>query len=358
VAAYCQNSSCGTVNYRPYGGGKIRWRYGTEPWQEIIGADNYEINPLYGSPKQYVWSYDMGRAILSYSYITPGSNYRCNNSPSSLRQCEGIFLNPRGSSDLSRKVSSVFAPIYKYRVSNQAIADLACYPGGQTPADFYCGIPTGYRQVDILCHGIGTYSSTPVWVNTWLGTKSFGASAPGYMLQVPHGGEYSVVYNPLANTYVGVIPGSYDWKYFNFITTANVAPTSYLLNIFDKNGALIRAETRATYPEVQVIPCSLSTETKAIVIKKLANLERIEINNTGIPSECLNVYTSGITTDFQAQICSSPGCPPPQYEVICCAPCQSCPAGTCAVQCGNQICCYGADGISKQSIALANYCPS
>jgi hypothetical protein len=128
--------------------------------------------------------------------------------------------------------------------------------------------------------------------------------------------------------------------------------------IFAQNGTLIRTETRATCPEVQVIPASLATDTKSLKIKKIADLERIEVNNIGIPSECLNFYTTWVSTEFKAQICSDPGCLPPQYEVICCATCESCPAGTCAIECGNQICCYGADGISVQSIALANYCKS
>jgi hypothetical protein len=109
---------------------------------------------------------------------------------------------------------------------------------------------------------------------------------------------------------------------------------------------------------VQLVPASLATDTKSIAIQKAANLERLEINNTGIPPECLNLYIIGTTTDFKAQICSSPGNPPPIYDVVCCAPCDFCPAGTCPVECGGQICCYDSNGISVQSIALANYCPS
>ena len=92
-----------------------------------------------------------------------------------------------------------------------------------------------------------------------------------------------------------------------------------------------------------------------------------------MPKECLDIYitvttvptdlndfipTPGVINpyNFIAQICSVPGCPPPEYQVICNCDCESCPDGTCAVECDGQICCYDTDGIAIKSIAIDDYC--
>jgi hypothetical protein len=301
VASFCQDSSCGTVNYRPYVGGKIRWRYGTEPWQEITGSG------------------------LTYTTEIVQN----------LTQNTGYQL------------------VYESPIVSNGILQ------GWTNVESKFGLGTR--------NGISAWSITFVdWKGTYNGKLQHSNASSNPANYPPSGQRYVTVYLNLTTgngqQVVQINTNSGLWGLRIEQTNAALRSTSCKFKIF-KNGVEVRSETRATCPEVQLIPASLSSETKSIAIQKAANLERTEVNNTGIPPECLNIYTTsntsnGVGSEFKAQICSSPGSPPPQYEVICCAPCDSCPAGTCPIECGGQICCYGADGISVKSIALANYCSS
>lgn len=149
-----------------------------------------------------------------------------------------------------------------------------------------------------------------------------------------------------------------------------------------KNDNVIFEETRNECPEVEKLPCRLSDVSQEIKIEKTPWLERIEVvpyayQNLGlgvfqadIPDECLNIYKNLTTTviplstafptpknsdqslyGFIQQICSVPGCPSPEYQVICDCN-EECPEGTCAIECGDRICCYGSDGIAVKSIPL------
>ncbi len=93
-----------------------------------------------------------------------------------------------------------------------------------------------------------------------------------------------------------------------------------------------------------------------------------------IPSNCLNVYNNAIFVipppidalkdpdavpfdSFVDQICSAPGCPPPEYQVLCdSCDCENCPPGTRAVTCNGVVCCYGSDGKAVKEIAPEDYC--
>ncbi|NJL53497.1 MAG: hypothetical protein HC930_17425 [Hydrococcus sp. SU_1_0] len=158
-----------------------------------------------------------------------------------------------------------------------------------------------------------------------------------------------------------------------------------------KNGKSVHQESRSVKPEVQKIPCQLSDVSKQIEIEKFPYLERVEVipwayQNFGanvyrnnIPSNCLNIYkghttaiiplpggiptpsNSSIDQDYSygfiTQICSAPGCPPPEYDVICdCNNCESCPGDTCGIECNGVICCYNDYGTSIKEIAKSNYC--
>lgn len=156
---------------------------------------------------------------------------------------------------------------------------------------------------------------------------------------------------------------------------------------------------QADYPEcpvVEQVPCRLADVSKEIKIEKLPYLERIEVVNYAydvrwgalvdsdnygflltkkqIPNECLNIYNNSVASTipndfFQvantpengynsiAQICSAPGCLPPEYQVIC--DCQEkCPDGTCTVQCGDRFCCYDSNGIAVKSLDFNSVFPS
>jgi hypothetical protein len=386
--SHCITSACATVNYRNYLTGKIRWRYGTNPWQEYIGADDYSITPTFNRVVLWEWQYDMGYSILSHGLFIPSNpSQGCNGSLGQLSLCARRYENPQVVFTPERIQAGFYPPIYKYRISDFVQADLPCSNGGLNYSPLLCTRPKGYRKVEIFAHKTAS-SPNPEWITGWLGTRNY---TPGYMLQVPSGGEYPVVYNPATNRYVGVLPSGAGWGYFNFVPTANVAPTAYLLKIF-KNGQQVYQQTSSTIPIVEVIPCSLSQDLKTFKIYKTPYLDRVDVVDKAInqiylppsnspvievkplPPECLNVYLTYILApgliaeyipsfgynpyQFITQICSSVGCPPPSYEVICDDCCEKCPAGTCAIECGGQICCYNSQGISVKSIALNNYCGS
>jgi|GEM_PF-5275268 len=160
-----------------------------------------------------------------------------------------------------------------------------------------------------------------------------------------------------------------------------------------KEEETVHEETREDCPEVEILDgCQLSDIHEEIIIDKLSYLERIEIRNQSIntvyvspveapfldtqslPDECLNIYKTitgappflsdyvllpGAINPYQfiAQICSPTGCPAPEYEVICDCECQSCPDGSCAVECDGQICCYDTTtGQAVTTIPIENYC--
>jgi hypothetical protein len=384
---HCQFSSCATVHYRPYESRKVRWRYGAEPWQEYIGADDYSITPTFNRVVLWEWQYDMGYSILSYGLVIPSSpSQGCNGSLGQLSRCARRYENPQVVFTPERIQAGFYPPIYKYRISDFAQADLPCSNAALNYLPLLCTRPEGYRKVEIFAHKTAS-SPNPEWITGWLGTRNY---TPGYMLQVPSGGEYPVVYNPATNKYVGVLPSGAGWGYFNFVPTANVAPTAYLLKIF-KNGQKVYQQTRTTSPNVEIIPCSLSSISKAIKIKKLPFLQRIDVVPYGynyvipdpngqsitttydIPPECLtiwnvpfnlpsaygNISDGGLSIPLSfiyiGQICSAPGCPPPAYEVICDC-CQVCPDGTCPIECGDEICCYNDYGVSVQTIPKSDFC--
>jgi hypothetical protein len=292
VVSYCQDTGCATVNYRPYVGGGIRWRYGTEPWQTING--------------------------VGLTYTTNVSNDLVGTGP--------------------------------FKLIMQTAVRAFSFNGWQPPTTSLCSFP--YQTIDDFCLIQPTFFGDQCLPN-----NEFTIWTLPVNQRRDIGTQIKIWSN--GNIYYFSLGTSQGTKLIDFVPCdLTKQKTKCVFKIFAQNGAVIRTETRATCPEVQLIPATLATDTKSIAIQKAANLERLEINNTGIPPECLNLYTIGITTDFKAQICSSPGNPPPKYDVICCAPCDSCPAGTCPVECGGQICCYGSDGISVKSIAMANYCPS
>jgi hypothetical protein len=333
---HCIPSSCATVHYREYQGAKIRWRYPGEPWQEIYG-DDYSI-------KQ-----EKGKCPVLYHVF--GQYIALNNPDCGYR---GYW----------RTAVSV--------IGSQVVSYL---PKLADDHEWVIKLTTGKNQ-PIRSINYNLYSTKYLANSTgqmyWNSTGCINTSNPAYGQRLD-----------LAEIEVIRVDGQAD----------NCGDCVFTVT---KNGQIVHTETRTVCPEVQKIPCSLSTVNKQIEIKKLPYLERVEVvpyaydvrwgiltnsSNYGlllakgkIPTECLNIYhndvTSTIPTDFGnfantpesgyrliAQICSAPGCSPPEYQVICdCNNCESCQSGTCPVECGEQICCYGSDGISVKAIAKSNYC--
>jgi hypothetical protein len=321
------------VVYQPYETGKIRWRYGTEPWQEIIGAGfTYSTEIVQNLTQNTSYQLVYESPIVSNGILQGWTNVE---SKQSLGTRNGIsawsvtFVDWKGTYN------------GKLQHSNAGSSAASFPPAGQRYVTVYLNLTTG--------NGLQT-----VQINTTLGL---------WALRIEQ-------------------------------TNAALRSTSCKFKIF-KNGVEVRSETRSTCPQVEVIPCSLSPNKKAIKVKKFRYLDRVEvvpyaydvrwglITDTGnyglllakkeIPAECLNVYNNGVTstipTNFgniantpeqlyllQAQICSAPGCPPPVYDVICDCQCEKCPDYTCPIECGDFICCYNDYGVSVQTIPKDKYC--
>lgn len=335
---HCVPSSCAEVVYQEYLPPKIRWRYPGEKWQEIV-ADDFSVKREEGKCENTDY--------LFYGTFTHQSNHRG-------YKC-------------GQKVS--WRNAYPVRVTG-SIVDVTV-----------SGAIVSYTYKDrngILREGGGTQT----FINRGL-----------------HLPPSQVVDN------IFFAESCKSWSLFtgnNFVVEGiyrvdqQVDDCGNCIFKAFKNNAIVHQETRGVCPEVEKIPCSLSTVDKQIEIKKLPFLERIEVvnyaydvrmgllidsNNYGfllakgkIPSECLNIYRNNVTSiipnDFFsitntpengftviAQICSAVGCPPPQYQVLCdsCG-CESCPGDTCPIECGNYICCYNDYGISIKEIPLSNYC--
>jgi hypothetical protein len=328
---HCIPSSCVEVVYQTYEPPKIRWRYPGFAWQEIIGADDYTITQPQG---------------------------QCNT---------GYLLKGRYESAHRNFCRQI---IKWYSLPNQPI------PG--KIIGFEERIISGVNKWVILYQLPGF--NQPIQAYTQLIDEFFG---------------YFIIQNKDACSSGG--GQGYGWTggFFSIdsIKRADNQPDNCgdCVFIVTKNGQVVHTETRAVCPEVQKIPCKLSDVRHSIEIKKLPLLEKVEVvpyqysayklpgvpapivQADKIPAECLNIYNNaiyvippsgeGIYPDatpfdsFVTQICSASGCPPPEYQVICdCNSCESCPDGTCAVECDGQICCYDSDGVSVKQIATSNYC--
>ncbi|MEY2833396.1 MAG: hypothetical protein RLZZ574_2655 [Cyanobacteriota bacterium] len=324
-----------TVYYREYNAPKIRWRYGSEPWQEIE-ADDYTIQQSWygGQNPNIYYRLKYGQASISNGNFAGWVTAYQNQPATIVLPIKSVRLMTAG------VVVEEYAH-WAYLYANS----------GNPPA-------TDFRE-QFRTYVVDVFDATNNWKN-WLlirnsGTKVYGFEpADGSIENNPGGGSCT------------------------FTIT--------------KNGQTVYTQTRATCPQVEKIPCQLSTVNKQIEIKKLPFLEKIEVvpyqysayKSPGvpapivqadpIPSQCLNIYKNAIyvipplsnvglypnATPFDSlitQICSAPGCPPPEYQVICdCNNCQSCPNGTCAVECDGQICCYNDYGVSVAQISLVDYC--
>lgn len=348
---HCIPSDCATVYYREYLPPVVRWRYPGEEWNEKIALDftiedeskKYDLDPT----KKYKIT---GKAIVS-ERVPPASS----NLPAKYVAGQEIEVFLSG---------SYTAPIYKFEpvvVDKNINVNLTnIYQSGGNLKAKYC------------------YKETKQWI---LKTKTDDGTAPRIKAI---GGSYS---EPAIDLNIGV----YD---LTFTEDGEALPCLNEL----KNGCeftvfldeqIVHQETRNVCPEVEQLGCQLDQQQKAVKIDKIPYLERVEVvpwayRNLGyavyqanIPDECLNIYNNTTVTiipqfqgfptptntveaayGFITQICSSPGCPPPEYTVVCdCNDCEECPSDTCPVTCDGHVCCYNTiTGKSVKQIPVANYC--
>jgi hypothetical protein len=222
----------------------IEWQYPGETKQRIEGADDYSIDPIYAGYTRYFWEYEIDEAWSSYSgtYIT-SVNQACNRIPGLHRQCSSQSKRSNANSGAAKRRELVYAPIYKYRVTDFKNADAPCSPGGEFP----CIYVYGYRQIDVLCHGGATPSATPVWVTVFDGKSS--TSGNGQMLRYARGGEFVLSYDSVLDLY-NFNPGQQpDWNYFRFFNWDNRKPTQYLFKVL-KNESAVYQRTKVDKPIV------------------------------------------------------------------------------------------------------------
>jgi hypothetical protein len=326
---HCVSSSCAEVVYRQYEPPKVRFMYPNEPWQEIIG-DDYSVG------------YEPGKCNTSYLVKGVSAN-------NGVNYCQTpVLSNP-------------------WQININGILN---------------GLFDKFVRVDDR-YSCPNYTSIVGKVNFRQAYLSYqGANSNQIQISIMHFYEPHVLGKVCQITEIKRVDGLPD------------RCGNCIFKVFFK-GKEVYTEARPVCPQVQKIPCKVSDTQKVIRINKLPYLDRIEVipwaydvrwglitdsNKYGfllvkgkIPDECLNIYsnssTSLIPTNFGtitntpengfnliAQICSAPGCPPPEYTVICDCDCQSCPDGTCPIECGDHICCYNDYGVSVQSIPASDYC--
>ena len=179
---------------------------------------------------------------------------------------------------------------------------------------------------------------------------------------------------------------NYRGRVYHKAGTSYSPRSPYQTDIFDRNMPVLTGTNRPKYIGL-VNPRKITIPAKweKYELKKLSYLEVVEVvahaynfdfqnyflngspERVEIPKHCLNIYrspTNPSTTpplfnifrdkpEFVTQFCSNdPGTlTPPEYYVVCnCDP--QCPPGTCAVQCGDRICCYDNDGVAVTSIQI------
>lgn len=339
---HCIPESCGRVVYREYLPPSVRWKYPDEDWQEIIGADDYALEQinrpqmgksyyLRASCQAEMWTHG------NFGEIYNGIVYPSIDTSSSGQTIDGA-------------VSSELFEIY-----------------GQCPSNRF------NTNCDIGRRDIGARVTDAV------DSKLFKATL---WTQAPFtGGSVSFA----KSNYLKF--GTIAEEQFEYIATDG--STSYACRlIVSKSGKILHQETRDVCPEVEKLDCRLGNEQQ-IQIEKTPYLSGIEVLSfardavrlrsnpfptptiRGIPAECLNIYRAELFDllpsgapddpdepvfgDFIAQICSAPGCLPPEYEVICNCNEYECPPGTCGILCNGTVCCYDGEGQAVHSFDYGNF---
>ena len=359
---HCVSSSCATVVYREYLPPVVRWQYPGEEWQEIEG-DDYAVNPkILGEEiiaSEFNKAYQIYGSIRVNGRMPPDPNKGL------------IYLDGQEIKVRIGVAHSFSAPIFN---------DFSLAEGY---SNVYLNVTylvrSGNHPITRPCIKI-----TQAWqIYRFSGTSTIGTVKRGLSNDVTPGfkeefGFYDIELVETPN--------------FTVLPCSNNLSEQCIFKVF-KNGAVVHEETRADCPEVEVLPCRLDDKFKQIKIDKLPFLDRVEvvnknydftvnpdndlnydINVSPAPANCLNVYKSPTVApvdiqietfdinlvsryEFIKQICSASDCPPPEYDVVCeCQPCESCPDGTCPIECGGVMCCYGSDGIAVKSIPIENYC--
>jgi len=335
---HCVQAGCVEVRYKPYiKGGGIRYRYPGEEWIETNG-DDYSIDTLYGFGEWHIF----GTAIS---------------------KTKGFFC------DEAIKIRTIDS------IGGRPISVEGDYKYNESPPNFAFKIT--YEA----------YGSQRVTYRTAYYTGSPGRYLKASRMKLSDTCKSDQYY---------IQPGSAN-NFFFADRRENQNPNDdnkYNFRIY-KNKQEILSISSFQEPEVEKLVdgldgCQLSDRTQVIRVEKLPFLDRVEVTdfdyqNFGtnvyrapIPNHCLVVRNNSTTAipplpipigtpsnsapsqdftyGFVQLICSSEGCPPPEYEVICNCEGEECPNGTCPTECGGTVCCYDTTtGQSVAEIPLENY---
>jgi len=357
---HCIPNSCSSVIYQEYLPPQIRYRYPGEEWQ-IVDGDDYTLaqsNNLTSTRPYQI----KGKSLFPYAYTIRSGRGRC------VLYDFNQFIAGREYTSVNNTLRTYFVwgPIYDWRFAHYQTSQYQCSNDGFSVPELRNVWPEGYMNIEILCHGASSGCSddpsrrlaNPTWV-TWFQ----GAGLECYV--------------------------SVGFDKIDFFPCQNLSPVCKF-TVY-KNGAIVHQETRSVCPEVEQTPCVLDENSQVIKINKVPWLSAISVLEyakdaiqvpgspipiptvRGIPSECLNIYRNEIFDplpegevedpdepifgDFIGQICSAPGCPPPEYRVLCDCDCRNCPENSCPVVCGEKICCYDtATGKAVDEIPIGEYC--
>jgi hypothetical protein len=321
---YCIPSGCAKIYYRKYKAGRLEYQYPGESVKTISPAYGGQLSYTFENIPAQVWQCPV-RYQVTWQSITFPSSSNCNNP---------TLIN------------------YSYAVWGPFYDTYLLLPTGN------CG---GFKEIWIRSHGLAPLPSSfrsPTPIDQRVAANSV------Y-------GRFKDVLNLTATR----IDGQPD----NCGT-----PAQCIFRVFE-NGTILRfSRTEEVCPTVQIYPCKLEDGLNAITVTKFPYLERVEVVDYGyfqfglnlyrsiIPDNCLNIYVNGVTAyipppflpvpyvpgnyQFIAQICSDESCPPPVYDVVCDCECKDCPPNTCAVVCGDVVCCYDPEGTAIEIIPIEEYC--
>lgn len=318
---HCVPDGCGRVVYREYLPGVIRWRYPNEEWNEIEG-DNFTLESNFEIRDDFLAAYWIEASGTVENRVPADTN-----KPAIYEAGQTITI---------KKTSSIFLSSFEVNFIDVSGYWNVEYTSAYTLSKT-CYSRKTHSRLEPQTRTSGNSSSEPVALNIKL-VRFVEDTAKGRQ--------------------------NCTRKSDNCIFT-----------IYSQE-KIVHQQSSKLCPEVEQLPLRLSDEVKEIKIEKLSYLEAIEIANFArdtiftveIPRHCLNIYLTFLQSSiipffdiypdykFIAQICSAVGCPPPEYQIICDCDCEECPDSTCAIECGNVICCYNTEGRSIKSIPIENYC--
>jgi hypothetical protein len=142
-----------------------------------------------------------------------------------------------------------------------------------------------------------------------------------------------------------------DWQYFDVKTA--ILDLRWLKALFDSNRITKPLSNFVAFRECVEVGVDAFNSRKINVAKYAENIDwsKVPLDARDFREYYKNddIWFKNILTEniIPVPIESPPGCPPPLVKLECCPETgcpEECPPGTCAVLCGDHICCYNKNG--------------